>query len=44
MNNKFIIITSINPPTEAVKAFASWNGWTTLVVGDRKSPKKWEID
>lgn len=44
MNKKFVIITSINPPTVAVKAFASWNGWSTIVVGDRKSPKEWEID
>lgn len=37
-NKKFIIITSINPPTAAVEEFSKWDGWTTVVVGDRKSP------
>jgi hypothetical protein len=41
MNNRFIIITSINPPTDAIRSFASWLGWTTVVVGDRKSPRDW---
>ncbi len=40
-NKKFIVITSINPPTDAVREFAKWGGWTTIVVGDRKSPKEW---
>lgn len=40
-NKKFIIITSINPPTDAVREFEKWEGWTTIVVGDRKSPKDW---
>jgi hypothetical protein len=43
-NNKFVVITSINAPTDAVREFAKWHGWTTIVVGDRKSPKKWECD
>jgi len=40
-NKKFIVITSINPPTKAVREFAKWQGWTTVVVGDRKSPSEW---
>lgn len=44
MNRKFVIITSINAATDAVRAFAAWNGWTTIVVGDRKSPKDWACD
>jgi hypothetical protein len=43
-NKKFIVITSINAPTEAVHVFAKWPGWTTIVVGDRKSPKKWTCE
>jgi len=39
---KFVIITSIYPPSAAVKKFAGWKGWETVVVGDRKSPKDWE--
>lgn len=41
---KFVIITSINPPTEAVRAFAAWRGWTTVVVGDRKNPPDWACE
>lgn len=41
---KFIVITSINAPTNAVKEFTKWQGWTTIVVGDRKSPKKWTCE
>ncbi|MBL1293405.1 MAG: hypothetical protein COB61_005990 [Thiotrichales bacterium] len=40
-NKKFIVITSINPPTEAVREFAKWQGWTIVIVGDRKSPSEW---
>jgi hypothetical protein len=43
-NNKFVVITSINPPTEAVREFAKWQGWTTIVVGDRKSPREWHSE
>lgn len=44
MNTKFVIITSINAPTEAVREFAAWQGWTTVVVGDRKSPPSWACE
>ena len=44
MNNRFIIITSINPPTQAVRVFATWPGWTTVVVGDRKSTGDWSLE
>jgi hypothetical protein len=40
-NKKFIVITSINHPTLAIEEFAKWDGWTTIVVGDRKSPNHW---
>ena len=43
-SNKFIVITSINQPTKAVYAFSKWPGWTTIVVGDRKSPASWVCD
>lgn len=43
-SDKYIVITSINPPTDAVRKFASWDGWTVVVVGDRKSPRDWNCD
>jgi hypothetical protein len=39
--NNFLIITSIFPPTEAVKKFAEVPGWKVVVVGDKKSPEDW---
>lgn len=38
---KFIIITSIFKPTEAVKKFSKMHGWTVVVVGDKKTPVDW---
>jgi len=39
---KFIIITSIFEPTEAVSKFAQINDWQLIVVGDKKTPAKWQ--
>jgi hypothetical protein len=39
---KAIIITTINPPTEAVKKISSTcPDWTFFVIGDRKTPADW---
>jgi hypothetical protein len=35
------VITSIFPPTEAVRAFAGMAGHRLIVVGDRKTPEPW---
>jgi hypothetical protein len=40
--NKTIVITTINPPTEAVRKIASTcQDWNFLVIGDRKTPADW---
>lgn len=36
--NKFIVTTTINPPTEATKRFAQMDGWQLIVVGDLLTP------
>ena len=37
-----IVITTINPPTEAVRKIASTcQDWTFLVAGDKKTPAEW---
>ena len=36
-----LVITTINPPTQAVRGFAAVDGWTTVVAGDRKTPADW---
>jgi hypothetical protein len=40
-HNKFIVITSIFPPTEAVVKFSKVNGYRLIVVGDKKTPPDW---
>lgn len=41
--NRAIVITTINKPTEAVRKIASsCSDWTFVVVGDRKTPSDWE--
>lgn len=40
---KYIVITSINEPTEAIKKFAQVEGYTLIVVGDKKSPKNFTL-
>jgi hypothetical protein len=42
MANKFVVITSIFSPTEAVKKFAQISDWQLIVVGDQKTPKDWQ--
>jgi hypothetical protein len=36
--NKFIVTTTINPPTDALIAFSRMPGWKLIVVGDKKTP------
>lgn len=42
-----VVITSIYPPSQAVKDFARLPNWRCIVIGDRKSPSDWahpEVD
>ncbi len=41
---KYIVITSIFEPTEAVYEFAKLSDYELIVVGDKKSPAKWICD
>lgn len=40
----FLVITTINPPTEAIRSFANIPGWKVVVVGDQKTPKDWKLE
>ncbi|MDX6451504.1 MAG: hypothetical protein QOH16_1553 [Gaiellaceae bacterium] len=40
-SSRFIVITSIFEPSEAVRRFGELAGWRLVVVGDRKSPPTW---
>lgn len=39
---KFIVITSIFPPTEAIARFSEMRDYHLVVVGDRKTPAGWQ--
>jgi hypothetical protein len=41
---KFIIITSIFNPTEAIEAFAALPDYHLVVVGDKKTPAGWHFE
>lgn len=38
-----IVITTINAPSKAVRAFANLAGYELVVVGDRKTPASWAL-
>ena len=40
MNEKFIVITTIQQPTEATEKFCSFQDWNVVIVGDLKTPKE----
>jgi len=37
-SKKFIVTTTINPPTLATRKFSAMSGWNLIVVGDTKTP------
>jgi hypothetical protein len=39
---KAIVITSIFPPTKAVKLYSKFRDWMIIVVGDKKTPSDWK--
>lgn len=40
---KFIITTTINSPTEAIKKFDANPEWDLIVIGDKKTPKDYSL-
>ncbi len=40
---KFIISTTINPPTKAIRKFDNLKDWTLIVAGDLKTPKNYKL-
>ena len=37
---KFIITTTINTPTKAIRKFDNNPDWSLIVIGDKKNPKR----
>jgi hypothetical protein len=46
MNDAWIVVTTINPPTQTVRSVAKLcrEGWACVVVGDTKTPADWHCD
>ena len=42
--NKFIVCTSINNPTKAIRAYDSMEDWKLVVVGDKKTPPDYYLE
>lgn len=41
MSRKWIVITTINEPTEAIIKYANLPDWEVVVIGDVKTPQSW---
>ncbi|MFC1801915.1 STELLO glycosyltransferase family protein [Patescibacteria group bacterium] len=39
---KYIVMTSINAPTKAVKKYANMKDWRVVMIGDKKTPSNWK--
>lgn len=42
--DKWIVVTTINYPTQALKKLAIIPGWRLVVVADKKTPRDWYLD
>lgn len=42
--SKWIVVTSINYPTKALKKLAALKDWHLVVVGDKKTPVDWYLE
>ena len=42
--NKFIVCTTINGVTPAIEKYDNLEGWTLIVVGDKKTPKNYKLE
>lgn len=41
---KWIVVTTINYPSAALKKLAALKDWHLVVVGDKKTPKDWQLE
>ncbi|XP_014664200.1 PREDICTED: uncharacterized protein LOC106806700 [Priapulus caudatus] len=42
-SERWIVVTSVNQPTEDIRKMASMSDWKMVVVGDKKSPPDWSF-
>ncbi len=43
-HDKWIVVTTIQHPTPALKKLAQLQNWQLLVIGDKKTPSDWYLD
>ncbi|RCN42612.1 hypothetical protein ANCCAN_11414 [Ancylostoma caninum] len=43
-STKWIVVTTVQHPTEDIKRLSRIPGWTLVVVGDTKTPKNWSLE
>jgi hypothetical protein len=46
MTSKWIVVTTVNSPTEAIVKISALakKGWSVVVVGDKKTPENWNYE
>lgn len=44
MNQRTVIVTTINPPSDGIRKIASLRDWTLVVAGDRRTPADWNCE
>lgn len=44
LTEKYIVITTVMSPTEAVKEYSNYNDYKLIVVGDKKTPAIWNVN
>ena len=42
--SRWIVVTTVNYPTEIIKRLAAAPGWKVVVVADLKTPKDWKLE
>ncbi|KAL6728497.1 hypothetical protein Aduo_010267 [Ancylostoma duodenale] len=43
-SRKWIVVTTVQHPTEDIKRLSRIPGWTLVVVGDTKTPENWSLE
>lgn len=44
LQSNWVVITTINHPTQTVTTIAKAAGWKVVVVADKKTPKDWQVE
>lgn len=42
--SNWVVITTVNHPTQTIKTLANASGWRVVVVADQKTPRHWHLE